>query len=241
MAAGIVATSAFLAGCFPGINNGGNNALSSEIVGSEIATGEQVGTSESGWVSPETGSAEAFPGGLDDDGREPGEGDVMATSVDLKIEYNEKDSTHKGIVRGYDVAGNLLWTYETEEVYVGQVDNIEEIITTDNGYIFVVEGKIICLGLYTGTPLWTNSDYKGSGTNWTIDYEGKYLFLTGYFGPSLFVCDLQTGETVNRITSSNDEYYWAYKVTYVNEHQVDVLYESNEQTLSFDPFGPSEQ
>ena len=239
LTAGMITASAMLAGCFPMGNNGGNsgNIISSEPVSVTVVENP----SETDWQKPSSSEQGQFPGGLDDDGREPGESDVMAVSIDLQIVSNTENASHRGIVYGYDADGNLLWTYETEEIMIGQLDNIQDIITTDYGYIFLAEGNIVCLDLYTGKELWVNHDFQGASLNWTIDYEGKYIYMCGYFGPALFVMDLASGETVNRINPEDDGYYWPCKVTYVNSNQVDVYFEGNDKTLSFNPNGPEKQ
>ena len=196
-----------------------------------------------------------FPGGLDDDGRDPSEidgqfpggldddgpGQDEAVSVLFERENDSENLKEKAIISGINMAGGKVWTYETKEDYIGQVDSLTEIGIFDGHYIFVAFGEVICLDVATGKELWVNPDFKGHGISWTTNYEGDKLYLCGYFGPSLFVLDLYNGKTLNRVTCKDDDAYWAYKIEYVNETRVDVTYESNETVKSFDPTGPSEQ
>ena len=236
MAATAVVTLTLFTGCF---NNGGGNNGNSLVTSEPVSVVTVENNSETDWNKPEPESG-MFPGGLDDDGREPGETDVMAVSIDFENVNIPDKAMHKAVITGNDADGNLVWTYETPEIGIGQLDNLQDIMTTNTGYLFLQEGTIVCLDLYTGEVSWTNSDFGGASVSWTTDYEGKNLYICGYYGPDLFVMDLSTGETVNRITNDKD-CYWCAGISYINEHQVDIYYEGNDQILSFDPQGPSVQ
>ena len=250
---GTVAVSAvLLAGCRPRVvvpNNGSENeTIKSEI---ESIMKEDFGyvTENGSWTAPggtggENPTSEimsgSFPGGLDDDGRDPSEIGVKASTIDFKLESNSEEATHKAHITGYDVSGRELWDYETRDIYIGQIDNLQEIITTNDAYIFLEEGDIVALDLENGHELWRNKDFKGGGLNWTMNYEGDTLYMCGYFGPDLFVMDFD-GNTLNRITSKDPDIYWAYHIEYINENRVDVTYENNDTVVSYDPMGPAEQ
>ena len=177
-----------------------------------------------------------FPGGLDDDG--PGADE--AVSVLFMIENDNENLKEKAVISGLNLEGGTVWTYETKEDPIGQVDGLQEIDIFDGKYVFVAFGDVICLDVATGKELWVNHDFKGHGISWDTNDAKDKLYLCGYFGPSLFVMDLD-GNTINRITSNDDENYWAYEIKYVDENRVDVTYESTEKVVSYNPNGPSEQ
>ena len=120
-------------------------------------------------------------------------------------------------------------------------EKVHEVDYFDGKYIIVVEGKVIALDVETGKELYVNEDFRGSGIAWSTNYEGDKLYMCGYFGPDVFVMDVNTGKTLNRITAKDPDIYWAYQIDYINEHQVDVTYENIEKAVSYDPEGPEEQ
>jgi hypothetical protein len=179
------------------------------------------------------GPGDEFPGGLDDDGRGSEED---AAYIELKTENDAENAMVQAFITGYDDDGKVLWTYETKKDYIGQCDSFKEIGVMSHQYIFVAWGEVISLDPATGGVNWVNSDFQGYGVSVTTDYEGDTLYMSGYFGPDLFVMDLN-GKTINRINVNNDEYYWPYELTWENEHAVKVKFESNEKELTLDPLG----
>ena len=258
----IISTSMVLSGCTvtPHVNLNGNVEVNGSEVFSEsfsyepnAVSGITVNGKGGNTAGEDTSDQGLFPGGLDDDGKDPNEGKFPGGLDDdgrdpneavvclLEIESNNEEATHKGIVRGLNMAGGTVWTYETDDIYVGQVDNIQEVDYFDGKYIIVVEGKVIALDVETGKELYVNEDFRGSGIAWSTNYEGDKLYMCGYFGPDVFVMDVNTGKTLNRITAKDPDIYWAYQIDYINEHQVDVTYENIEKAVSYDPEGPEEQ
>ena len=190
-----------------------------------------------------------FPGGLDDDGKENGEGQFPggldddgrgseedAAYIELKTENDAENAMVQAFITGYDDDGKVLWTYETKKDYIGQCDSFKEIGVMSHQYIFVAWGEVISLDPATGGVNWVNSDFQGYGVSVTTDYEGDTLYMSGYFGPDLFVMDLN-GNTINRVNVSDEDYYWPYELTWENEHAVKVKFESNEKELTLDPLG----
>ena len=220
--------------------------------------GSEVFSEKFSYEPGEEQSSEAqsqFPGGLDDDGRDPSEIDGQfpggldddgpgadeAVSVLFEIENDSENLKEKAVISGLNMAGGTVWTYVTKEDFIGQVDSLTEIDNFDGKYIFVAFGDVICLDVATGKELWVNHDFKGHGISWTTNPSADTLYMCGYFGPSLFVMDINSGKTINRVTNKNDDFYWAYEIKYVSDNRVDVTYESNETVKSFDPNGPAEQ
>ena len=266
-ATGILGACVILTGCTitPKVSIDGNvNVNGSEVFSDSFsydpagATSEKEGQGSSEELLSETKDPKAdqglFPGGLDDDGREPGETDGQfpggldddgpgpdeAVSVLFERVSDNEKATEKAVISGLNMAGGRVWTYETKEDYIGQVDSLQEIGYFGDKYIFVAFGDVICLDYMSGKELWVNQDFKGHGISWTTNDKEDTLYMCGYFGPDVFVMDLD-GKTLNRITSKDDDTYWAYEIKYINDNRVDVTYESTETVVSYDPNGPAEQ
>ena len=230
-ATGILGACLLLTGC--GVKAKVNVDGNVKVNGSEVFS---ESFSYDNTKEPASEEQSRFPDGLDDDG--PGEDE--AVSVLFEREANAENSTEKAVISGLNMVGGTVWTYETKEDYIGQVDGLQEIDNFDGKYDFVAFGDVICLDVATGEELWVNHDFKGHGISWDTNDARDTLYLCGYFGPSVFVMDLD-GNTINRITSKSDENYWSYEIKYVDENRVDVTYESTEKVVSYDPNGPSEQ
>ena len=191
----------------------------------------------------EPGEDGNFPGGLDDDGKGPDEDNELkgkAVSASFDVIYNNEGASEYAVITAYDMKGRTCWTYKTDEDYLTELERLQEIVMTDKLYIFAAFGDIIALNNSDGSVAWVNHDFKGASLNWTMDYEGETLYMCGYYGPDLFVMDFD-GNTLNKISSKDDECFWPYKILYVNANQVDVTFESNDKTISFDPKGAKEQ
>ena len=184
-----------------------------------------------------------FPGGLDDDGKGPDEDDEfkgVAVSASFDVINNTDQATQYAVITAYDMAGRTCWTYKTKEDGITELDRLQEIVMTDDLYIFAAFGEIIALNNADGSVAWTNKDFQGASLSWAMNNKGDTLYITGYYGPALFVMDFN-GKTLNRIIVTDDEYYWPYEVLYVSDHQVDVKFYSNEKVYSIDPKGAKEQ
>ena len=230
-ATGILGACLLLTGC--GVKAKVNVDGNVKVNGSEVFS---ESFSYDNTKEPASEEQSQFPDGLDDDG--PGE--YEAVTVLFERENDKDNLKEKAVITGLNVNGETVWTYVTEEDSIGQVDSLQEIDNFDGKYIFVAFGDVICLDVATGNELWVNHDFKGYGISWDTNDTKDTLYLCGYFGPSVFVMDLD-GNTINRITSKDDENYWSYKIEYINESRVDVTYESTEKVVSFDPNGPTEQ
>lgn len=234
----IVLLTAALSGCtFSGGNNPSGSVQNLNPASEQTDSGQTETKPEN--TNPEENKSETE--GKDSPEAKPAAvSGVKATSINFERIYDSEGAKEKAVITGSDVEGNVLWVYETEEDYLTELERLSDIITTDDEYIFVAFGDVIALDLATGEEKWVNHDFKGASPYWTMDYEGSRLFLTGYYGPTLFVMDFD-GNTINRITSADDEYFWPSEVVFVNDRQVDITFESNGKTKSFDPDGDSEQ
>ena len=237
VACGVSLVAAALSGCnLLGSNKPSNNVQnlnrpSETVTVTEPETKPENIEPEDGWTKPESTDTQTV------DAASSG---VKASMVNFEKITNPDGPKEKAVITGYDVEGNELWVYETEEDYMTELDRVSDIITTNDEYIFVAFGDVIALDLETGKEKWVNHDFKGASPSWSMNYEGDTLFLCGYYGPALFVMDFN-GNTINRIQCEDEEYFWPYQIIFVNDNQVDVLFESNGQTKSFDPYGSDVQ
>lgn len=114
------------------------------------------------------------------------------------------------VISGVDQNGNVVWTYETGQYGMAQLDRIGEIGSYNDTYYFVEDGAVMALNLSDGSVKWKNEDFVGSCTAYDFGEDGT-LYLTGYLGPDLFVTD-QNGNTIYRMESFESDYYWPYEL-----------------------------
>ena len=191
----------------------------------------------------------SFPGGLDDDGKGPDEGqfpggldddgrgaDEYAAFVDFQVMITSESAMQHAEITGYDEDNNEIWRYTTKEDGIGQCDELQKVFETPDQFIFAEFGDIVSLDKATGEERWRNTEFKGSGITVTTDYEGDTIYMCGYFGPDLFVLGLD-GKTINIVNVEDDECFWPYELTWENEHAVKIKFESNDKEVTVDPLG----
>ena len=142
-----------------------------------------------------------------------------------------------GHITAYDTDDNELWTYETDEIMVGQYDRFVDIGERDNGYYFTADGILYCLSKYSGKVLWQSEGGVGSSNSYVFDENGT-IYICGYEGPRLVAID-KDGKEIYRYKYQNDndqfdDYYWPYKLK-LESGKVVMYYESSSICLIFDP------
>lgn len=159
---------------------------------------------------------------------------VFSSSLD--IESIPEDAAMIGHVSCFDASGKVLWNYDTDKIYVSQLETIQEIGFTSYGYLLIEDGTVTCIGLENdkmGKVLWRNDSFGGGSASWDFD-EDENLYICGYFGPELCIID-PNGATVARFEPSMvDECYWPYSLEY-DDGYVFIEYESNELKVKMDP------
>lgn len=132
-------------------------------------------------------------------------------SVATRVEFNHTyELIEYAIIVGYDENGTNLWTYETGTYDAAQLDRVSEIGIYNGAYYFVEDGTIVTLNLADGSVIWKNAEFQGAAPCFDFGSKGV-LYISGYFGPDLFVVDRE-GATIKRVDSFTNEYYWPSSV-----------------------------
>lgn len=175
----------------------------------------------------------------DDNTKKPVEIPVTV-AVELQKNGIPEEAKESGVIIGYDKDFNVIWEYKTEEVYVGQYENISYPELTENGVYFTCGTKLYCIDTTTenyGNLKWVNEANFGTGCCMTFDEEGN-VYVMAYENPGYFIVD-KDGQTVNRIEQfkfedENDysECFWPYFIEYVDGYII-VYFESNGEARVF--------
>ena len=152
--------------------------------------------------------------------------DMRSRVVDVTSELVVQDSKGYGIFTGRDADGNKVWVYTTQAYEMTELGPISELGINGDRYFLEAGGDLVCLDLERGVEVWKNPDFGGGGAHATWDEQGN-TYATGYYSPSLFVAD-RDGNTVKRIPSFNDDYYWPYDISY-NQGVVRIEFKSAEE------------
>lgn len=147
---------------------------------------------------------------------------ILADMVRFESYY--ENSKEYAIIEGVDASGNIIWIYETGKYDATQLSRVSELGIKDDVYYFVDDGAVVALSLEDGSIIWKNADFGGSGMDCAFGPDGT-IYVTGYFGPDLFVLDSR-GNTVKKIDTFNSDYFWPYEVEYANG-QIIITFEGN--------------
>lgn len=155
----------------------------------------------------------------------------------FEIEHVSDEAAAIGHVKCYDASSKeLLWSYDTQKVYVAQLNNLQEIGFTSYGYLLLVDGNVVCLGTEgddAGKELWSNGMFGGASASWDFD-EDENLYICGYFGPELVIID-PTGATVSFYPPQfADDFFWPGELKY-EDGFVYIRYDSNDLWLKVNP------
>lgn len=148
----------------------------------------------------------------------------IVTQIRHEVKH-EEDTKSYIVITGLNEDGETLWTYETKKDYAAQYDTIEYLGEFNNKVYINEIGTISALNMQTGEVKWSNSDYKGCGSEYVFDKDG-YLYLTSQLDPKLFVVSPE-GETITRIKSfgeDDDNYLWPEKITIAEENTLIITY-----------------
>lgn len=111
--------------------------------------------------------------------------------------------------------GSTLWKYTTGRYAATELNRVNDIGVCGGVYYIIEDGTVAALDVASGTVLWKNSDFVGSAYGAAFGRNGE-LYLSGYYGPDLFVVDAQ-GNTLRRIDQFSAEYMWPYAVKYMGD------------------------
>ncbi|MCQ2539331.1 MAG: hypothetical protein MJ114_02665, partial [Acetatifactor sp.] len=146
-----------------------------------------------------------------------------------------------------DENSNLVWEYLSEEVYVSELDVVQDIGLFAQGYVFIAGGKVDCIetrGKNAGTVKWVNTKFNGASACFLGKTETEdILYLTGYYGPDLMTIDLNTGATKARYEKLDyseipdadpDEFIYPVGINR-RANGIEVSYDYNRKTAVVDP------
>lgn len=136
---------------------------------------------------------------------------VSEITIQFNRVYDETAPTESAEIIAVSSDGSILWQYQSDAYARTELDRVGPIGTWLDRYFFVEGGTIIALDVPTGRELWRNTDYSDAApfeTGSMIDEDGT-IYLCGYYGPDFFAVSAD-GDTLCRIDSFSDQYYWAH-------------------------------
>ena len=146
--------------------------------------------------------------------------------VKVSLELIRKENQETAFITAVH-KGKVIWTRTTPKFPSGELDAVSAIGTNENSYYYSEGGDIVCLNLSDGSLRWRNEDFSGYPAKWASGFAGDgSLFICGFYGPDLFICEAD-GTTVKRIPEFSQDYYWPYELTYYEEDGiVKIVYEA---------------
>ena len=158
-----------------------------------------------------------------------------------EIISNPEEAKESAVISGYDSDDNVIWQYTTEEVYVGQYDNISYPEMTENGVYFTCGTKLYCIDITSenyGNVKWVNEEDFGTGCSMVFDEDGN-VYVMAYEKDGYVIVD-KDGNTVNVIDElklfygdRDQEYFWKTLNEYVDGFLV-VYFDSNGEIVPID-------
>ncbi|MGN1248647.1 MAG: hypothetical protein ACI4XW_01105 [Candidatus Spyradocola sp.] len=142
---------------------------------------------------------------------------VPADRVEMERSY-ENGQDHATI---HAYAGNTeVWTCVLPPESSSELDSFAPIGILNGQYLYCAVGTVRALDLATGDVVWENSDFGGALAEFDSDENGN-IYLTGWYGPDFFMMD-KTGNTIKRIGTLNDAYYWPIGIEKLPGNAVEV-------------------
>ena len=137
--------------------------------------------------------------------------------ANVTFEYLTEGMNEYACISGFDADGQLVWSHETDHYPMAQLERVSDVGQWERQYYYIEDGSVVALDVATGEVLWKNADFDGSpaGPDACLINEDGSLYLCGSFGPDFFAVDAQ-GNTLKSIPYMSDEYYWAYKLEWVD-------------------------
>ena len=158
-----------------------------------------------------------------EDHLEESEETVDLSGITVEFERTYESVTEYSTITAYDESGAVIWSYQTQKYDAAQLDRTSEITVHEDKYYFVEDGTIKALSLADGALVWENTEFGGSpSTNsWDFDENGT-LYISGFFGPDFFAVD-KNGKTLKKIDMLSNDYYWPYELEYANGQVIITL------------------
>ncbi len=144
----------------------------------------------------------------------PEESQTKAVTVQFERKIDSQEPIESATVCGLDEAGEVVWTYLTGNYDMTELERITEIGVYSDTYYLAEGGSIVAIQVSDGEILWKNDNFGGASPSFAFGENGD-LFVSGYYGPDLFVVDVN-GNTVIRVESFDQNYYWPSQVVVEN-------------------------
>ena len=169
---------------------------------------------------------------------------VMIADFDLiadfdfeKVPVSEEAAMYAHIT-AKDDAGNTLWEYDTEKVYVTELDNLQELGISTAGYLINLGGYVQCIDVTNSKEcsfLWRNESNVGASCTYKFADDGS-LYIGGYYGPDLTVIGFD-GKTISQFDTftypegvDDSDFFWLYSMELDEDDQTKgtMCYEGGE-------------
>lgn len=143
----------------------------------------------------------------------------------VHMEISDGEDMESANIYGIDSNGETIWTVTTSSYEWAQLDRISEIGVYDDRYYYCEDGTIKALLITDGSFLWENSDFGGAATAFIISDDGT-IYISGYLGPDFFAVDKE-GNTLAKIDSFDEQYYWPYEMYWSDDSHISVKMEAS--------------
>lgn len=154
-------------------------------------------------------------------------------AVTSTVEKWYENGLEKARLSVTDEAGNVV----LDSTYASggsQLSHYTLLKGTGKYFYFVDNGAISAYDNSTGELAWTNYEFGGCPCEncFAVDANDT-LYVSGYYGPGLFVADAN-GNTITNC-DINTESHWPYQMTLLADGTLDITYEMEEKTENVDP------
>ena len=109
--------------------------------------------------------------------------------VTVNFKRVEDSSSERGEISGISAQGDVIWQYVTETYPRTELDRVNDIGTFDGRYYLVEGGTVKAFDLGSGSVIWSNDEFTGCAYGSDFGEDGT-LYVCGYYGPDLFVVDV---------------------------------------------------
>ena len=133
---------------------------------------------------------------------------------DITFETFYVDDGEYAVITATNIFGRVAWTYTTPTYPLAQLSVVQEVGLYNDTYYFLENGTVVALNIYTANTMWTNDSFGGASALSVIGPDGT-IYLSGYLGPDFCAIDAN-GNTLARIPSVDDYYYWPCEMTLEN-------------------------
>lgn len=133
---------------------------------------------------------------------------TVAPQITVNFRHYFENGSEYGAIRGLDSNGNQVWVVTTALLPTAQMDRVTSIGQYLDRYYYIEDGDVVAIRVSDGAELWRNKDFGGSPTDSCIVIgEDGTVYLSGFFGPDLFVADIN-GKTLLKERQISADYYW---------------------------------